>query len=313
MTQSTTAGLAAMLALIAAPALAADDPAACKTIRMSDPGWTDINATNATAKIILDALGYDAQVTTLSVPIGYEALKTGQGEVFLGNWMPAQQAFRDELEAAGAIEVLGQNLEGAKMTLGVTPPGAALGVKDFADLDAHKDAFGGQILGIEAGASANKQMADMIAADMFGLGDWELVETSEQAMLAQVARNDAEGKPSVFLAWAPHPMNTQFEITYLTGGDEVFGPNFGGAEVYTLARTGWPEQCPNAARFFRQLAFTVDAENEMMDAILNEGQSPEEAAEAWLKANPDVLGPWLEGVTTLDGQPGVDAVQAELG
>lgn len=312
MTHSTTAGLAAMLALLAGPALAADDPAACETIRMSDPGWTDINATNATAKLVLDALGYDAEITTLSVPIGFEALKSGQGEVFLGNWMPSQKPYMDELSAANAVEVLNRNLEGAKLTLGVTKAGADLGVADYADLDAHKDAFGGQILGIEAGASANQKIAAMIAADQFGLGDWELVETSEQAMLAQVARNDQEGKPTVFLAWEPHSMNTQFDITYLTGGDEVFGPNFGGAEVFTLARAGWAEQCPNAARFFRQLTFTVDAENQMMDAILNGGESPSEAAEAWLKANPDAIASWLDGVTTLDGQPGLEAVQAEL-
>lgn len=313
MTHSTTAGLAALLALLAAPAMAADDPATCETIRISDPGWTDINATNATAKLILDALGYDAEITTLSVPIGFEALKTGQGEVFLGNWMPSQQAYMDDLNAENAVEVLNRNLEGAKLTLGVTKAGADLGVADYADLDAHREAFDGQILGIEAGASANQKIGAMIAADQFGLGDWELVETSEQAMLAQVARNDQEGKPTVFLAWEPHSMNTQFEITYLSGGDDVFGPNYGGAEVFTVARTGWSEQCPNAARFFRQLTFNVDAENQMMDAILNGGESPDAAAEAWLKANPDALGPWLDGVTTLDGQPGLEAVQAELG
>ena len=186
------------------------------------------------------------------------------------------------------------------------------GLLDYADLDAHRDEFGGQILGIEAGATANKNLSDMIEADKFGLGDWELVETSEQAMLAQVERNNQAGKPTVFLAWAPHSMNTQFEITYLSGGDEIFGPNYGGAEVYTLARTGWSEECPNAAKLFKQLTFNVDAENEMMNAILNEGQSADEAATAWLKAHPEAITPWLDGVTTLDGQPGLEAVQAKL-
>ena len=311
MMQSTAAAFAAALALLAAPALA-DDAAACKTVRISDPGWTDINATNATAKFLLDALGYEAQINTLSVPIGFEALKSGQGDVFLGNWMPTQQNYRDDLDAAKAVEVLNRNLEGAKLTLGVNKAGADLGIKDYADLDAHRDEFGGQILGIEAGATANKNLSDMIEADKFGLGDWELVETSEQAMLAQVERNNQAGKPTVFLAWAPHSMNTQFEITYLSGGDEIFGPNYGGAEVYTLARTGWSEECPNAAKLFKQLTFNVDAENEMMNAILNEGQSADEAATAWLKAHPEAVDPWLDGVTTLDGQPGLEAVQAKL-
>ena len=38
-----------------------------------------------------------------------------------------------------------------------------------------------------------------------------------------------------------------------------------------------------------------------------------DAAEAWIKENPDALGPWLEGVTTLSGEPGLDAVKSALG
>ena len=91
----------------------------------------------------------------------------------------------------------------------------------------------------------------MIEADEFGLKDWELVETSEQAMLAQVARAEKSEDAIVFLAWAPHPMNVAFDITYLAGGDKQFGPNYGGADVFTVARTGWAGECPNAAQFFR--------------------------------------------------------------
>ena len=42
-------------------------------------------------------------------------------------------------------------------------------------------------------------------------------------------------------------------------------------------------------------------------------ESPADAAETWLEANPDALGPWLEGVTTLGGEPGLDAVRSALG
>ena len=302
--------LTTALTLLAAPAFADDD--ACKTVRLSDPGWTDITATNGVASVVLQALGYEPEISTLSVPVGYEALKNGDSDVFLGNWMPAQQKFRDDLDASGSVDVLGQNLEGAKFTLAVTQPGADLGVTDFADLDAQKDAFEGKIYGIEPGAPANQSIQSMIEADAFGLGDWELVESGEQAMLAQLARNDAGGTPTVFLAWAPHPMNVNFTVTYLSGGDAQFGPDFGGATVHTLARKEWVAACPNAAKLFGQMVFDIDMENQLMGKILDEGQSGEDAAKDWLSANPDALTPWLEGVTTLDGQPGADAVKAAI-
>ena len=303
--------LAVAVALAASPALAAD-PETCATVRLSDPGWTDITATNGVAAAVLGGLGYTPDVATLSVPIGYEALKNGETDVFLGNWLPAQQKFRDDLDASGKTEELAKNLDGAKFTLAVTDAGAALGVKDFADLDAHKDAFGGKIFGIEPGAPANQSIAAMIEADKFGLGDWELVESGEQAMLAQVARNDGAGAPSVFLAWAPHPMNVKHKLSYLSGGDAEFGPNFGGATVHTLARKEWVAQCPNAARLFQQLTFSVDMENVLMGNILDDAMSAEEAAKGWIAANPDAAKAWLDGVMTLDGQPGLDAVMASV-
>lgn len=291
----------------------ADDAAQCGAVRLFDPGWTDINATNAVATTLLSALGYAPEVKTLSVIVGYEAMKAGEIDAFLGNWMPAQQKFIDDLNATKAVEVLGQNLEGAKFTLAVTSAAGQMGVKDFKDLAPLGEAFDRKIYGIEAGAPANESIQKMIGANDFGLGDWELVASSEQGMLAQVARGQDSDAPVVFLAWAPHPMNTRFDLTYLAGGDAYFGPDYGGADVYTLARSGWSGACPNAAQLLRNLVFTIEAESTIMGGILDDGQTPDESAKAWLKANPATLERWLTGVTTLDGAPALPAAQAALG
>ena len=85
MTLRTTLSAIALLAA-ASPALAQE---ACTAVSLSDVGWTDITATNGVAAVVLEALGYTPDIATLSVPVGYEALKNGQTDVFLGNWMPA--------------------------------------------------------------------------------------------------------------------------------------------------------------------------------------------------------------------------------
>ena len=307
-----TSRLAVLATILAGPAFAqvAEE---CRTIAMSDPGWTDITSTNAIASTLLDAMGYEAEIQNLSVPIGYEAMKNGELDVFLGNWMPAQAQFREDLEGSGAAEELAQNLEGAKFTLAVPSYVADQGVSDFSQLAEHSEEFDGRIYGIESGAAANESLLGMIEANDFELGEWDLVESGEQAMLAQVERAARGEDWIVFLAWAPHPMNTAHELTYLSGGDDYFGPDFGGATVHTLARTGWSEACPNAAAFFGNLVFTVDMENEMMRLILEDGMDPGEAAKTYLSANADVIEPWLEGVTTAEGEPALAAVQSALG
>ena len=62
-----TGGLMGLL-LLGSSAQAAD-PEACQTVRMSDPGWTDITATNAVAGLLLKGLGYQQKVETVAVPI----------------------------------------------------------------------------------------------------------------------------------------------------------------------------------------------------------------------------------------------------
>lgn len=104
-------------------------------------------------------------------------------------------------------------------------------------------------------------------------------------------------------------MNEAIDITYLSGGDAQFGPDFGGATVHTLARREWVESCPNAARLLRQLTFDVPMENALMGDILNDGMDPAEAASAWIAEHPERLEAWLDGVTTLDGKPGIEAVK----
>src|SRR5690606_8335467 len=172
---------------------------------------------------------------------------------------------------------------------------------DFADIAKHADALGGKIYGIEPGNDGNRLILDMISANAFELGSFTLAESSEQGMLAQVDRASKRDEPIVFLGWEPHPMNANFELTYLTGGDDHFGPDFGGATVLTNVRAGYVEECPNVGKFLGNLHFTLEMENEIMGAILNDGEEPGAAARAWMKDNPDFVLAWLDGVTTRDG------------
>jgi glycine betaine/proline transport system substrate-binding protein len=284
----------------------------CDSVVFSDVGWTDITATTATASLILEALGYETETKLLAIPVTYTGMAEGDVDVFLGNWMPTMEADIAPYRDAGTIDIVRVNLEGAKYTLATNAAGAALGISDFADIAKFKNELGGVIYGIEPGNDGNRLISDMIASGPFGLDGFEIVESSEQGMLAEVANKTDAGQPIVFLGWAPHPMNANFEMTYLTGGDDYFGPDFGGATVATNTRAGFAAECPNTGRFFSNLVFSLEMQNEIMGAILNDGTDPADAARAWLAANPTEWQAWLDGVTTRDGGDAVAAVTAAL-
>ncbi|HVI34850.1 MAG TPA: choline ABC transporter substrate-binding protein [Gaiellales bacterium] len=304
--------LGTVLALVSAAAHAAD-PASCKAVRFSDVGWTDITATTATTSVVLEALGYQPSATILSVPVTFQSMKNGDIDVFLGNWMPSMEADIAPFKADGSVQVVRANLEGAKYTLAVPDYLYQKGLHDFADIAKFKDQLDGKIYGIEPGNDGNRHVLDMIQQDAFGLGGFDLVESSEQGMLAEVARKVPAKQPVVFLGWEPHPMNMKFKLDYLTGGDKYFGPNFGGATIYTVVAKGYPEKCPNIGQLLKNLSFTLPMENQLMGQITDEGKEPADAATEYLKANPTVVEPWLKGVTTADGKDGLAAVKQKLG
>ena len=288
--------------------------AGCDKVTFSDVGWTDITATTAATSLVLEALGYETETKVLSVPVTYEGMASGDVDVFLGNWMPTMESNIAPYRDAKTVDTVRANLEGAKYTLATNAKGAELGIKDFADIAAHAADLGGKVYGIEAGNDGNKLILDMIDQNAFGLKDAgiDIVESSEQGMLAQVERADNAGEAIVFLGWEPHPMNAKFQMSYLTGGDDFFGPNLGGATVFTNTRAGYVSECANTGKLLSNLSFTLAMENEIMGAILNDGADPKAAAKAWLAAHGDVLGPWLDGVTTKDGGDAMAAVSAAL-
>ncbi|EXJ47603.1 choline ABC transporter, periplasmic binding family protein, partial [Vibrio parahaemolyticus VPTS-2010] len=116
----------------------------------------------------------------------------------------------------------------------------------------------------------------------------------------------------VYLGWAPHPMNSNVEMEYLAGGDDFFGPNYGGANVYTNVRKNYLAECPNVGQLVKNLEFSLEMENELMEAILNQKQKPSKAAQAWLNANADKIEAWLKDVKTVDGQDAQSAIARYL-
>ncbi|OHV72659.1 choline ABC transporter substrate-binding protein [Ensifer sp. LCM 4579] len=311
MKRSLKAGTAALaLVTIAGPAFAAE-PESCKTVRMGEPGWNDLAFTTGVGLTLLKALGYEAKSQLLGIDVIYTSLKSKDLDVFLGYWDPAMAAYYKPYKEDGSVETVRTNLEGAKYTFAVPSYAWEAGVRDFSDLQKFADKFERKLYGIEPGS--NQLMLDAIKDPALGLEGWDVVESSEQGMLSEVTRRTRDKSFIVFQGWAPHPMNTVFDMKYLTGGDKFYGPNFGAATVSTQVRKSYLHECPNVAKLLNNLVFDVEYENRGMAYIMNDGMEPEEAALKSIKDEPKRLETWLAGVSTFDGQSGLAAAKAALG
>ncbi len=281
-------------------------------VRFAEIGWADIAATTGVAMTLTEGLGYQPRKIMASVPIAFTGVKKGQIDVFLGYWAPSMDAVIEPFLKDDGVKVLPKaNLEGAKYTLAVPTYAAEAGLKTFQDIAKFKDQLGGKIYAIEPGNDGNLLIEKMIENNQYALGDFRMVESSEAGMLVQVQRAVKKQQPVVFLGWAPHPMNTQQDITYLDGGDEVFGPDYGAAKVYTVVSKGYEARCANVGKLLNNLQFSVEIESQLMDKVLQK-EDPTTVAKNWIRANPQILDQWLQGVTTYDGKDGTAAVKKYL-
>lgn len=287
---------------------------AAPEIRFGNVSWTGVTVKTELGVNILESLGYDASKSNLSVPIVYKGLDMGDLDVFLGNWMPSMASIADKFFEKGTIIKYVANMPGAKYTLAAPAYVVDGGLKDFSDIAKYADKLDNKIYGIEPGNDGNQVIQKMIDADMFGLGDFKIVATSEPIMLAEVKSFVRDEKWIVFLGWSPHYMNQIIDMKYLTGSTaETFGSNDGTATVYTNIRKGFAEDQPNVARFLKQFTFPISMMNEISQMLNDDSKlDHSEAGLEWIKQHPKVYRGWLEGVTTVDGKPALPAFEKYL-
>lgn len=289
-------------ALLTGTASAAE-PASCKNVRLGVVNWTDVIATSAMTNVLLDDLGYNVKQTSASQQIIFAGIRDQRLDMFLGYWNPLMTQTITPFVEQKQVRVLDQpSLKDARATLAVPTYLADKGLKSFADIARFKKELGGKIYGIEPGSGANTQIKDMIAKNRFGLGDFQLVESSEAGMLSAVTRAVKRNEAIVFFGWAPHPMNVNQDMTYLSGSEDALGPNEGMATVWTVTAPDYASRCPNVDKLLGNLTFTAADESRMMQPLL-EHKDAFDSARQWLKDHPQDRQRWLQGVTTFDSKP----------
>ncbi len=259
---------------------------------------------------VLEAMGFETTMQSLSVPLVLKGVSTGDLDVFLETWLPSMQSMVEPYLADGSLTMSARNLEGTLYRAAVPTYVYEAGVTSIADLAPNAEQFSSEYYGIEPGNDGNEIMRKAIEADTYGLSDWKLVESSEQGMLQMVGRATERGDWIVFSGWKPHWMNTAFDISYLDDPEDIWG---GEGYVATVANTQYLEANPNLARFFRQFTVTTETQSGWIEAYGRQGRDPEEVSGAWIRANLATVKGWAEGVKTADGEDAGAALEAAFG
>lgn len=295
--------MALYMAMIAKASAAGS--AQCDTVTFADTGWNEVTVATALAATVLKGLDYEVEIKPLTPAATYPALASDKVDVFLGNWNPTLQVYEKLYRDESAIDIIRTNLTGARYSLATNPAGATLGIADISDIAKHKTALKNKIYGAEPGNPGNTALLDIIAQNEHDLGTFELVASSMEGMLRHVKQAD---EPVIFIAWEPEPEITNISPAYLSGGGDIFGA----AEVQTVTRAGYAEECQNIGSFLRNFEITPAAANELIAEMTTKNITPDTVTKNWLKRNPETVAVWLAAMTTAGGNDPHSALQIYL-
>ncbi|WP_123657517.1 ABC transporter substrate-binding protein [Salinisphaera japonica] len=295
-----TAGVAVLaLGLAAGPAQAQTGADSTQTVRFASAPWPGVTVKTTVAQTVLEAIGYETDLTNASWTIALQGVVRGDIDADLGIWMPTQKSTVQPLVDAGKIDLLVKNVPDAQYDLVVPGYVWDAGIHSIGDLNARAERFDHRIYGIEAGNDGNQIVQNAIDDNVYDLGDWDLRASSTAAMLAEAGRAIDDKRWIVFLGWKPHWMNIKYDLRYLEDPKEIWG---GGSSVWTAINPAYAKANPNATRFLEQMIVPSKIQSQWIYDYGYDKQSADDVARRWITGHMDRVAQWLDGVTTADGK-----------
>ncbi|NLV17167.1 MAG: glycine betaine ABC transporter substrate-binding protein [Syntrophomonadaceae bacterium] len=254
------------------------------TVRIVYVEWACANASaHVVADVLENKMGYKVELTSVAAPLMFEALANGDADAMTTAWLPVtHESYMKSVE--GKVENLGPNAQGAKLALTVPD---YVTINSIEELNAHKDKFNGEIIGIDPGAGIMK-LTEKAIVD-YNL-DFELVEGGDATMVAALKSAIDKQNWVAVTGWIPHWKFSRYDLKTLEDPKKVLGED---ENIETVVRLGLKEDLPEVYEFFQNFKWSVDDLQNAMLMALEGDMTPKEAASKWVEENPELVNSWL--------------------
>lgn len=246
--------------------------------------WACATATGYLAKNILeDELGVEVTLRDLQAALMWQSVGTGDIDFILSAWLPGTHGdYYDGV--VDDVVLVRENYEGARIGL-VVP--AYVDIDSIEELNENSEAFGGQIVGIDAGAGIMGATRDAI--EVYDL-DLSLLESSDATMAAELRTSIENEEWIVVTGWTPHWKFAEFDLKFLEDPENVYGDE---ETINTITRQGFGDDHPEVQSFLENFYMTAEQLGSLI-GMMEEYEDNDEAAQAWIEENRDVVDQWLE-------------------
>jgi glycine betaine/proline transport system substrate-binding protein len=258
-----------------------------KKVTLAYVAWdSEIASTYVVKEVLEQKLNYNVELMQVDAGPMWAGISDGSADAMVAAWLPTTHASY-VTKYNGKYDDLGPNLEGTKIGLVVPKYMDVNSIEELTDVVG--DTVDHTIIGIEPGAGL--MMSTEKVMDEYKLRDkWTLLESSSAAMTKQLEKAYANKEPIVVTGWTPHWMFAKMDLKYLADPKNVYG---GDEQIHTIARKGLKDDQPEAFAFLDQFNWTPDDMAAVMIKI-QEGETPEAAAKAWVEQNADKVAAWIK-------------------
>ena len=246
------------------------------------PNWAEGIAISNMAKKILEKQGYNITLMNADIAPLFASLSNGKADVFLDAWVPVTH--QDYLNQYGNnLETLGEIYDSARVGF-VVPD--YVNINSIEELNANKNKFSGEIIGIDVGAGIMKSAEKAIQE--YDL-DFRLKPSSGPAMTALLKKAIENKQWIIITGWSPHWMFSDFKLKFLNDPKNTFGKT---ETIESIATKGFSQKQPFAAELLKNIKLDTKQLASLISKF-NKIQNEGEAAERWISENQELIDSWL--------------------
>ena len=255
-----------------------------KKISIAYANWSEGIAMTNLAKAIFEDQGYDVKLLNADLAPIFTSISRKKADVFMEVWMPV--TMEDYMKQYGdKLEVIGDIYDGARIGL-VIPDYVT--INSIEELNAEKERFSGQIVGIDAGAGIMKT-TDKAIGD-YGLDGYKLLTSSSSTMLASLQKAMEKEAWIVITGWTPHWMFDRYPLKFLHDPKGTYGNV---ESIYVVGWKGFTEKDPFAAKFFSNIKFTTEEISSLMKTLKDARMDEEDLVRKWRDEHRELVESWI--------------------
>jgi glycine betaine/proline transport system substrate-binding protein len=283
------------------------------TINLAISPWTGSDANVAVAQILLrDKLGYTVKTTKIDEYAQFPALANGQLSATLEVW-PSGHAkdYKKYIDGnngvvdGGQLGVIGQIGWWIPTYMLTKNPELATWEGFKADAAMFKTAESGNAGQILDGAPSYVTF-DQAIADNLGLNLKVVYAGSEAAELAALDAAYQKQGPILMYFWTPHWAQSKYDLTMVqlpavtpactdaaANDASKYACAYPQDNLYKAFNSDLQTTAPAAFALLSAMSYTNEDQNSIALDI-NNGMTPEAAAQKWIDANPSTWQPWVD-------------------